>query len=519
MTLSAAASNPDLFAHPQVIDGRPVAWQPLKGFQTRCMQVGAFECLLGGAAGPGKTDVLIALAAKYAHHPKARVIFFRTVYKDTLDVRDRMQALYPKLGFQWVATDNRWQSPQGGTVQIAHAKTMTEITEYLGPEYTAVMWDELSLVPDEVVWQMILGRIRSTDPTVPLRARASANPIGPGRSWLKERFVDVCGKQGEKVFRDDDTGRTRAYVPGTARDNPLLPASYWEGLKDLPPSVTSALRNGDWDMALGLFYPELMDLSHLIVQRDDLPKLEDWHEWWSSGDWGFSHPCAAGFYVRIGNRIIKLDTLYMHRYQDEEQAATIKGHAHQIGALASLRTMYGGADFFAKRQAHVAAAETVAAVYGRYGIHMEQANVDKLARAKVLRRLFASPHGPMPEGQVRLQFLDTPGNRRCLGELAALVPDELNPNVPAKRDANERGLNGDDGADETSFALATPSLEPVEPLPLYSTTNVANGQAAPAPWEVLEQRFRMPSEDGTIDRREYGYRSGLDSADSQFGGM
>lgn len=506
------------FAHPQEINGRPVAWQPLKGFQTRCMQVGAFECLLGGAAGPGKTDVLIALAAKYAHHPKARVIFFRTVFKDTLDVRDRMFALYPKLGFTWMPTDNRWQSPAGGTVQIAHAKTMAEITEYLGPEYTAVMWDELSLVPDEVVWQMILGRIRSTDPTVPLRARASANPIGPGRTWLKERFVDVCGKHGETVYRDDATGRTRAYVPGTAKDNPLLPASYWDGLKDLPPSVQSALRDGDWDMALGLFYPELMDLSHLVIQRDDLPKLEEWHEWWAASDWGFSHPSATGFYVRVGNGIIKLDTLYLHRHQDEEQAATIKGHAVQNKWTNCLRTMYGGADFFAQRRAHVAAAETVAQVYGRYGIHVEAANVDKLARAKVLRRLFAPSVGPMPDGQVRLKFLDTPGNRRCLAELAALVPDELNPNVPAKRDANERGLNGDDGADETSFALATPSLEPTEPLPLYAVTNIANGQAEPAPWEIAEQKFRMPSDDGTIDKRVYQHRRGLDASDQQFGG-
>lgn len=506
------------FAHPAEIDGRPVAWQPLKGFQTRCMQIGAFECLLGGAAGPGKTDVLIALAAKYAHHPKARVIFFRTVFKDTLDIRDRMFALYPRLGFTWREQDKRWVSPVGGTVQIAHAKTMAEITEYLGPEYTAVLWDEISLVPEERVWQMILGRIRSTDPTVPLRARCSANPIGPGRSWLKERFVDVCGRQGERVYRDDDTGRTRAYVPGTAKDNPLLPSSYWDGLKDLPPSVQAALRNGDWDMALGLFYPELMDQSHLIVQKDEMPKLEDWHEWWAAADWGYVHPCAVGFYVRVENTVYKLDTLFMHRFQDEEQAASIKGYAHGLGALPCLRMMYGGADFFAKRAAHVAAAETVAQVYARYSINVEQANVDKMARAKVLRRLFAPTTGPLPAGQVRLKFVDTPGNRRCMGELAALVPDELNPNVPAKRDANERGLNGDDGADETSFALATPSLEPAEPLPLYQYSNVTDGKAQPAPWEILENKFRMPDEDGRIDRREYGYRQGIDAIDQQFGG-
>jgi hypothetical protein len=511
-----AVDRPELFAHPQEINGRPVAWQPLKGFQTRAASNGAFECLLGGAAGPGKTAVLIALAAKYAHHPRARVIFFRTVYKDTLDVRDKMTALYPQLGATWRAEDSRWMFPSGGSVQVAHARTLNDITDYLGPEYTAVMWDELSLVPDEVVWQMILGRIRSTDPTVPLRARASANPIGPGRSWLKERFVDLCGKRGEITYKDPESGRTRAYVPGTAKDNPLLPASYWEGLKDLPPSVQSALRDGDWDMALGLFYPELMDLSHLIIQKHEMPAMADWHEYWSAGDWGFSHPTAVGFYVRVDNVVYKLDTLYMHRFQDEEQAATIKGHAKVLHATQCLKLYFGGADYFAKRQAHVAAAETVAMIYDRYGIHVEQANVDKLARAKVLRRLFSAPSGPLMANAVRLKFVDTPGNRRCLGELANLVPDELNPNVPAKRDANERGLSGDDGADETSFALATPSLEPEEPKPLWSESNVADGKGPPAPWEIAEAKFRMPDEDGVRDKRVYIQRQG-DPSDQQFG--
>ncbi len=501
------------FAYPETVQGHPVAWRPLKGFQTRACQRGEFETLLGGAAGPGKTDILIALAAKYAMHKSGRVIFFRTIYKDTLDIRDRMTRLYPLLGFTWKAEDSRWTSPVGGTVQVAHAKTLSEITEYLGPEYTAVMWDELALVPDEVVWQMILGRIRSTDPSVPLRARASANPIGPGRDWLKRRFVDTCGKLGQEVYKDQASGRTRSYVPGTARDNPLLPPDYWQGLSDLPPSVQQALRDGDWDMPLGLFYPELINVDHLIVQRDDMPVLKDWHEYWSSFDWGFAHPAACCSFARVDNVVYWLDTLYMHRYQDEEMAAAIRGEVR----AECRRMVYASPDTFAQRMAHVAAPETVADVFGRYSIRCERATVDKLARAKVLRRLFAVPDGPLVKDQVRLRVCDTPGNRRALSELAALIPDELKPNVPAKRDANERGLHGDDGADALSFGLATPSLDPQEPLPMWQQPNVTDGKAELAPWEILENKYRMPSEDGIRDLRQYEHRRGIDSADQQFG--
>lgn len=509
MTTALAAAQ---FAYPDTIQGRPVAWQPLKGFQMRAARNGAFECLLGGAAGPGKTSVLIALAAKYAQHPKARVIFFRTVYKDTLAVRDKMQELYPQLGAEWIATDSRWKFPAGGTVQVAHAKTFSDIMDYLGPEYTAVLWDELSLVPEERIWQMILGRIRSTDPSVPLRARASANPIGPGRSWLRDRFIEPCGKDGATVWKDGETGRTRAYVPGTYRDNPLLPASYWDGLKDLPPSVQEALRNGDWDMALGLFYPELMDQSKLWIARQDVPALLDWYEYWGAFDWGFTHPAVFSQFARVDNVVYLLDTRYMFRRQDEEMGAEIKGNCDPR----CLRVVYAGHDAFAKRQAHSAVAETVADVFQRYSIHLERANIDREAGAKVIRRLLnPDPTGPLEQGQIRFRVVDTPGNRLAMKEFASLVPDELNPNVPAKRDANEKGQHGDDAADAIRYGLVTPTLDPVEPLPLYAYTNVSDGKGPTPPWE-MENGFRMPTEDGTVDRRAYSVRKGLDSADEQF---
>ena len=118
-------------------------------------------------------------------------------------------------------------------------------------------------------------------------------------------------------------------------------------------------------------------------------------------------------------------------------------------------------DAFAKRQAHVTAPETVADVFNAYGVHLEKASIDREAGAKVIRRLVAED---------RLRFVDTVGTRRLVQELAALVPDPKRPNVPLKRDANESGEHGDDGADSLRYALASypyavrqPETEPVIP--------------------------------------------------------
>lgn len=302
-----------------------------------------------------------------------------------------------------------------------------------------------------------------------------------------------------------------------SEDNSTLSLEALKALRaEYPPGSPTAAQELDAELGVGAgrFYPELSDWEHssLLVKRSELPDLQDWYEYWGGYDWGYSHPACFGSYVRIGNVVYKLDTLHMHKYQDEEQAATIASSADKR----CLKTVYAGGGAHDVRKSHVAAVETVAQVFDRYGISLSRGNVDKLARAQTLRRLFFDPHGPMKPNQVRIRFVDTPGNRRCLQELAALVPDPLNINVPAKRDANERGENGDDAADETSFALATPSLEPQEPPPTWSYSNVADGKAEPAPWEWNEQKYRMPSEDGVRDLRQYERRSGIDAADQQF---
>jgi hypothetical protein len=460
----------------------------------------AFEVLYGGAAGGGKTDALVYGALRQIAHPSYRALILRRTFPELLDVRDRMQALYPLIGATWSGTDSRWIFPSGAPLMLAHGASMAEIGPFLGPEYSAVLWDELSLVPSEAVWQMLLSRIRSTDPTVPLRARASANPVGPGKEWLRERFVVPCGATGERTFKDPETGRTRAYVPGTSKDNRFLPASYWQGLKDLPESIRVALQEGRWDSPLGMFYPELAeDVERLFVSPQQMPALLDWYEYWGAYDWGYVHNAGYSQFVRIKSTVYCLDTLAMHKYQDEEQAAAIKG----VSDPRCLRTVYAGHDAFAKRMAHSAAAETVADIFGRYSISLEKANIDREAGAKVLRRLFANPRpGPQPKDAITFRWVDTPGNRRQQRELAALTPDENRPNVPAKRDANEKGFGGDDLADVLRYGLSTPTFEPQEPPPVWRTGNVETG--VDTDFERLTQPFQV-TRDGVIDKRQYEY--------------
>lgn len=498
---------------PKAREEHEVLWTPFPGFQTRALECGAFEALFGGAAGPGKTDVLIACAARYAQHAKARGLFLRTTYTDLRDVLDRMHVLYPALGAKWITSDKRWQWPSGAVTQLGYGETLAQVQRYLGHQYTNILFDELGLVPEENVWTMLKSRVRAkVSDKVPLRMRASANPGGAGHAWLKNRFVIPWRKTGGKTFHDPISKTSRDYVPGTAQDNPALPESYWDQLRDLPPALQRAMRDGDWDSGLGLFYPELADTEKWFVKSDTLPcPLPGWWDYWAGYDWGFRHPMVyIGFARDDAGRVFVLDAVYLHKISDEEQAATIRGT--KAFPQEVLQRGYAGHDAFAFRMAHSATPETVADVFNRHNVFIDKANLDRVAGSAAVRRAFLS------DG---IRFVDTPGNRRLVSELASLVPDPSKPEAPLKVDADaDTGLGGDDGPDCLRYGLATVPFVPYRPSEKQAEydKNLADGRDVALPWDRSEHVLRTGGKEISARRArgpegDFGSGWGLEEED------
>lgn len=503
---------------PELHNGLPVLWRAHSGPQTRFLASTAFEVGYGGQAGGGKTDAIVYGALRQTDHPLYRHIIFRRTFPELQELMDRAALTYPKLGANWNDRDKRWTFPSGGKIEFGYCATYGEVLQYQTDEFTRVSYDQLDQLAEERVWTYLSSRVRAKAPELKLGMRASFNPGGVGGQWIKRRFVDVCPADGRAVEVETQTfdGRavkqTRAFIRAAISDNPALlrnDPTYFDRLGMLGELEYRQLALGDWDAMGGAFYPEITaqkDQDRLFISAAQVPALLDWHEYWGSYDWGFIHPATFSQYVRIKDMVIVLDSLFMHKYQDEEQASTIKGTSDRR----CLRTVYAGHDAFAKRMAHSAAAETVADVFARYSIGLEKANIDRAAGAKVLRRFFAPPlPGPAMKGTITLRFVDTPGNRRVVNEAAALIPEETHPDVPAKRDANTEGLFGDDGIDGCRYGLATPTFEPQEPARPFVTANVETGQDV-APWE--QNTFSI-TEEGVVDKRQYSFRSPEPSGD------
>ncbi len=498
----------------------PILWQAHKGPQTRFLASTAFEVGYGGAAGGGKTDAIVYGALRQIDHPSYRALILRRTFPELQELMDRAQLIYPQIGGTWHSQEKRWTFPSGAKIEFGYAGTYQDVLQYQTDEFTTISFDQLDQLPEERIWTYLSSRVRAKAEGLKLGMRASFNPGGVGGQWIKRRFVDVCPLDGKAITITSQTvdGRTvtqtRAFIRANISDNPALlrnDPEYMNRLAMLSELEYRQLALGDWDAMGGAFYPEITTQAQqdrLFITKAQVPALLDWHEYWSAYDWGFVHPATYGQYVRIGNMVLCLDTTFMHRYQDEEQAAMIKG----VSDRRCLRVVYAGHDAFAKRMAHSAAAETVADVFGRYSIRLERAMIDRAAGAQVVRRLIAEPPiGPTPKGSIELRFVDTPGNRRVVSELASLIPEETHPNVPAKRDANELGLYGDDGADQFRYGVATPSFEPQEPPPTWRNGNVETG--VDTEFEQLTQApFRITTE-GVVDKREYAFRSAEPNAD------
>lgn len=286
-------------------------------------------------------------------------------------------------------------------------------------------------------------------------------------------------------------------------DNPALAPDALAALRaEYPEGSLTAQQELDALLVAGggRFYPELLE-PDAVQWVTEPPVLPEWASYWGSYDWGYGHPACFMQFARQGATLYLLDTLYLHKRQDEEQAAEIKGWARPE----CLRDVFAGHDAWAERKAHSAAAESVADIFDRYGIGLVRANIDRRAGAKAVRRLFHAGH------PVQLKVVDTPSNRRVLDELVKLIPDPLNLDVPSKRDANERGLNGDDGADAFRYGVASPSLETMEPVRVERVANVTDGRD-----EAGEDPF-TPS----MDRNRFGfgteYSERPDGPEGQFG--
>lgn len=241
--------------------------------------------LYGGAAGGGKSYILrwgsIYLLLWWYRRLKLTGVRLGLFCEDYPSLHDRHLSrlrfeVPPWLGRYRADTHELTLSPEYGSGVVAF-RNLDDPSKYLSAEFAGIVPDELTR-NQQRVFDFLRMRMRWPGIDRP-KFMAGTNPGGIGHAWVKRLWLDRDFPDELRPHADQFM-----FVPAKARDNPHLPASYYEALKALPPDMARAYAEGDWDLFAGQVFKEFRREIH-VCAAFQIPR---WWRKWVSNDPGFN---------------------------------------------------------------------------------------------------------------------------------------------------------------------------------------------------------------------------------------
>ena len=207
------------------------------------------EVFYGGAAGGGKTDLLLRAALQFADLPGYKALLLRRTYPELAQpsgLIDRSQEWLAGRA-KWNEQKHRWTFPSGAVLEFGYLGRSTDKFRYQGSEFDFIGFDELTHF-DESDYLYLFSRLRRRSGSpIPPRMRAASNPGGRGHRWVKRRFIE---RKPDPENPEDTPERCaeRVFIPAKLPDNPGIDqTAYRESLSQLDPETRAQLLDGDWD--------------------------------------------------------------------------------------------------------------------------------------------------------------------------------------------------------------------------------------------------------------------------------
>lgn len=253
------------------------AWAPLPGPQTLAYYSKADVLFYGGAAGGGKTDLLLGVALN--HH---RALIFRRVFPSLRAIIDRSRMLYARDGADskrdsFNESLFRWKFQDGRSVRFGSIQHDKNVLDWQGNPYDLHGFDEVTEFTEYMV-RYVTGWNRplklGTGKTQRCRVICTGNPPTTKEGewvlrfwapWLDETYPNPAVPGELRFFstidgKDKETEsepftykgelivpKSRTFIPASIDDNPyLIEAGYKSQLQSLPEPLRSKLLYGDF---------------------------------------------------------------------------------------------------------------------------------------------------------------------------------------------------------------------------------------------------------------------------------
>lgn len=245
------------------------SWEPLPGPQTDALMSKADILFYGGAAGGGKTDLLIGAA----HTMHKRSIIFRREYPQLKAIIDRTVELLSELG-KYNKTSMIWSLEDGRNIEFGAVQHIGDERKYQGRPHDLKAFDEITHF-SEMQFRTLCGWLRSADARQRCRVIATGNPpVDSDGEWIIRFFApwldtshanpakpcelrwfttiggrDTEVESGQPFEHKGETivPKSRTFIPTRVEDNPYyMESGYKATLQALPEPLRSKLLYGDF---------------------------------------------------------------------------------------------------------------------------------------------------------------------------------------------------------------------------------------------------------------------------------
>lgn len=307
------------------------AWRPNSIAQCLAVNCTEPELLLEGNRGGGKTITLLMTYA--AHVDKGygaawRGIIFRNTYKALEDIINQSKKVFfriwPDATFN--ETERLWKFPGGETLKFSQFANPDDYNTWHGQEFPFIGWEELTNYPTDACYRSMMSCNRSSFPGVPKLIRATTNPSGPGKRWVKNRWALPTMRNQVQTNITDEEGYevpNRMSLHFKFEDNLDLvrvDPKYMSRVRQSAANaeIRKAWVEGDWNSRSGGFFDDCFHPDIHMLPKFVIPK--GW-KLFRALDWGYNAPYSYGIYAECPETCI---------VELEPKREIINGVAHDI---------------------------------------------------------------------------------------------------------------------------------------------------------------------------------------------
>lgn len=292
-----------------------------------------------------------------------------------------------------------------------------------------------------------------------------------GAPQIPSYFNVICGQ-----IQAGERGPEWQEFTGTAYDNPTLDRQAIDDLIAEYPPDSPKLKQEVFaellETGVGLALPGIAEKTHMVTAFHPPPY---WNQW-AAFDWGYHHPWTLGHYtVDEDGQVYKRESLAGRLDLPEHIDARVRS----AGIDPSKLVIHAGPDVWRTRVSDKGKIKgeftgpTVAEQLQNLGWKLIPAADARVAGLNNLRRY--TYIDPKHEGsRPRFLWMDTPGNKACLAQVARMPLNPDNPEDALKVDADSAGRGGDDYYDENRYGLMARPIQSI-PLPPAERQNQSPG--------------------------------------------